>query len=198
MARTTALILAILAIVAGVVVARELASEWWLGVGGEGAGRREGRWAASASARALTPPADPRAKKSPPQQPTPPPSTGTADCITLAQQVGRGECAPFLNDVRGDINGLTSQGDDSFKSALQPYINRHGSGGKLTGGCCNEAASFIAEGCSCNRLILTAATRMGFGATVVSSIPRLYQFSCVGGSSSFANGCSFSGSGVGR
>ena len=152
-------------------------------------------------ARALTPPADrarKKEKKKNTHPPTPPLPPGTADCITLAQQVGRGECAPFLNDVRGDINGLTSQGDDGFKSALQPYIARHGSGGKLTGGCCSEAASFIAEGCSCNRLILTAATRMGFGATVVSSIPRLYQFSCVGGSSSFPNGCSFSGSGAGR
>lgn len=90
---------------------------------------------------------------------------------------------------------MAAQGDDGFKAALAPYLARHGSGGRLDGGCCGEAAAFVAEGCSCNRLILSAATRLGFGATVVSSIPRLYQFSCVGGSTAFANGCSFSGSG---
>lgn len=130
-----------------------------------------------------------------------PPSThfrraGTADCIALAQQIGRGECASFLNDVKGDINGLAPQSDAGFQAGLQPYIARHGSGGQLNGGCCGQAAAFIAEGCSCNRLILSAATRLGFSGAVVSSIPRLYQFSCVGGASSFPNGCSFSGYGA--
>ena len=104
--------------------------------------------------------------------------------------------AIFLNDVKNDIGGMASQSDDGFKASLAPYVSRHGSNGRLDGNCCNEAASFVAEGCSCNRLILSAATRLGFSGTVVSSIPRLYQFSCAGGSSSFANGCSFSGYGA--
>ena len=182
MARTVAIVLSVLALVAGVVVARELASEW-----GRGGGERE----KETRGRFLYRPA-----LTPPPTPTHPLSPGTADCIALAQQVGRGSCSSFLNDVKNDIGGMASQSDDGFKASLSPYIARHGSNGRLDGNCCNEAASFVAEGCSCNRLILSAATRLGFSGTVVSSIPRLYQFSCAGGSSSFANGCSFSGYGA--
>lgn len=182
MARTVAIVLSVLALVAGVVVARELASEWGRGGGEKERTEKEG---------SVRPPA-----LSPPTPPTPPPPSGTADCIALAQQVGRGSCSSFLNDVKNDIGGMASQSDDGFKASLAPYVSRHGSNGRLDGNCCNEAASFVAEGCSCNRLILSAATRLGFSGTVVSSIPRLYQFSCAGGSSSFANGCSFSGYGA--
>jgi len=176
MARLSLALFALFAAIASVVVARELTSA---------CAREEGRRAEGSGRRAVPTPPHPL--------PHPP---GTADCVALAQQIGRGECASFLNDVKGDINGLAPQSDDGFRAGLAPYIARHGSGGQLNGGCCGQSASFIAQGCSCNRLILSAATRLGFSGSVVSSIPRLYQFSCVGGAASFPNGCSFSGYGA--
>ena len=108
-------------------------------------------------------------------------------------QIGQGECSAFINDVKGTVNGFAGADDGTYKNALSPYLSRYGDGATVSSGCCNQARDFVAGGCSCNRLILSAAGRLGFGAETVANIPRLYQFSCRNGAMDFANGCSFSG-----
>lgn len=108
-------------------------------------------------------------------------------------QIGQGDCSAFINDVKGTVNGFAAADDGTYRNALSPYLARHGDGTTVSAACCNQAAAFVAGGCSCNRLILSAAGRLGFGSDTVANIPRLYQFSCRNGAQDFANGCSFSG-----